>query len=128
MPDDAWIKQFDARMSGFRNTGSEGDAVSIKLRVASGCFHREHSPAAYSLIDTQLPALTSDGWTLEEHESGPEILVWVAAGVALSKSVIDLVVTILKARQDGIKNGDRPNDPLEIIVRKMDDGDFKEKP
>jgi hypothetical protein len=61
-----------------------------------------------------------------EHESGPELLVYLAmatAGVTLAKSVIDLIVAIVKARTQGVKNGDRPNDPVELIVRRAGDGD-----
>jgi len=98
--------------------------VSVKVRVISGCFHREDSPHAYRLIDA---ALSESGLEREqaavrwhEHESGPEILVWIAfvtAGVALSAAVINLIVSILKARSDGIKAGDRPREPLELVVR-----------
>jgi hypothetical protein len=43
-----WQQEFRDRMSGFggRNPGQHGEAVSIKLRVVAGCFHREHSPQA----------------------------------------------------------------------------------
>jgi hypothetical protein len=97
--------------------------VSIKVRVTSGCFHREHSPAAYLLIDEHLAGVpASDGrFAFEEHESGPEILVFTAlatAGVTLAKSVIDLVVAIIKARSEGRRKGDHPDAPLELIVRR----------
>jgi len=58
----------------------------------------------------------------EEHESGPELLVWLAlgtAGVTLVKSVIDLVTAIIKARSEGIRKGDSPSAPIELIVRKV---------
>ena len=44
---------------------------------------------------------------MEEHESGPEIvafLVIATAGIQLTKSIIDLLITIVKARSDGRKN------------------------
>jgi len=117
-------------MKAFR-TGRAGSgdarAVSIKIRVTSGCFHREHSPEAYRLIDDRLRAISEPDQTFDvlEHESGPEILVYAAlttAGVTLVKSVIDLIITILKSRSEGIKKGDRPVDPLELVVRKSADG------
>ena len=119
---DSWPDEFARRMRGFSEpfTGS-GIPVSVKVRVASGCFHREDSPHAYRLIDAALrdPGLGRDvEW--HEHESGPELLVWipfVTAGVAFSAAAINLVVSILKARSDGIKAGDRPREPLELIVR-----------
>jgi hypothetical protein len=99
-----------------------GIGVSVKVRVVSGCFHREHSPHAYEIIDVALrdSGLEGDGIEWREHESGPEVLVWiplVTAGVALSAGVVNLIVAVLKARSDGVKAGDRPREPLELIVR-----------
>jgi hypothetical protein len=128
--DPEWQKQFRDRMHRFEARSSEhpGDiAVSIKIRVVSGCFHREHSPRAYDLIDLQmmkLPPRPELGF--EEHESGPELLVYLAvatAGITLAKSVIDLITAIIKARAEGVKKGDKPADPLELIVRRVDKGD-----
>jgi len=48
--------------------------------------------------------------------------VYVAAGVTLATSVINLIAAIIKARSDGVKKGDRPTDPIELIVRRVDDG------
>jgi len=96
-------------------------AVSIKLRVYSGCFHRDHSPRAYELIDRYLRALPDTDTTLgfEEHESGPEILALVIVGLGLAKEVIGFVTAIIRARSEGIKKGDRPSDPLHLIVRRI---------
>jgi hypothetical protein len=107
-------------------------AISIKVRVTSGCYHREHSPHAYTLIDKYLDTIEKyDEFAFEEHESGPELLVYVfavTAGISLAKSVIDLIVTILKARSEGIKKGDYPTAPLELIIRKIHKkGEFKEE-
>jgi hypothetical protein len=60
-------------------------------------------------------------FAFEEHESGPELLVFVAvatAGISLVKSIIDLIVALIKARSEGIKKGDHPQAPLELIVRR----------
>ncbi len=132
-----WHAEFQRRMERFGATrqplGGQA-AVSIKIRVQSGCFHREHSPHAYALIDQYLNTLTREDVTtisFEEHESGPEILVWVAvttAGLTLAKSIVDLVTTIIKARSHGVKMGDRPSEPLELIVRRMaNDDEFREE-
>jgi hypothetical protein len=96
-----------------------GVPVSIKVRVSGGCFHREHSPEAYRIIDDYLAHadLSDARYRIIEHESGPEMLVYLAAGLSLVTSVINLIVAIIKARADGIKHGDRPSDPLEIIMR-----------
>lgn len=125
--DPDWQRTFRHRMNAFttRRSFRPGDvALSIKLRVVSGCFHREHSPRAYELIDSYLINSSPD---LEyvEHESGPELLVYSAvatAGITLAKSVIDLIAAIIKARSEGVKKGDRPADPIELIVRRVDDG------
>jgi hypothetical protein len=55
--DQAWQQTFRNRMRDFeikRATKPGEEAVSINVRVSSGCFHREHSPRAYELIDQRL--------------------------------------------------------------------------
>jgi len=71
-------------------------AVSIKLRVDSGCFHREHSPRAYEIIDAKLRTLgnTETEFAFQEHETGPEILAYVVVGLGLLKEIIGLVTAI----------------------------------
>lgn len=121
-------------MDAFAQSGVKGMLpVSVKVRITSGCFHREHSPEAYRLIDDYLLAadLSDLNYQIEEHESGPEILVYVAlatAGLTFTKSIMELVTAIIKARQEGIKKGDKPSDPLELIVRghSKDDEYFEE--
>jgi len=57
---------------------------------------------------------------MKKDESGPEILGYLAAtttGLSLAKSIVELVIAIIKARSEGIKRGDRPTDPLEVLVR-----------
>lgn len=129
--DQRWPFEFRARMRAFELSRAprEGEvSVSLKVRVVSGCFHREHSPHAYTLIDKRLTSRASrrSEFAFVEHESGPELLVYVAlatAGITLAKSVIDLVIAIIKARSEGIKKGDRPSDPVEVIVRRVGDRD-----
>lgn len=121
--DEWWASQFHRRMNRFSTLRpGHGDAISIKVRPQGGCFHRQHSPQAYNLIDDCLRKCTSLDLQFEEHESGPELLVWLAlgtAGITLAKSVIDLVTAIIKARSEGINKGDSPSDPVELIVRKV---------
>jgi hypothetical protein len=127
--DSVWKSEFDNRMRRFarsrRTSGGTGWPVSIKVRVTSGCFHREHSPRAYHLIDASFSKHSdSSDFDYLEHESGPELLVYLAvatAGVTLVKSVIDLIITIIKSRSEGVKKGDKPSDPLELIVRHVDE-------
>ncbi len=134
--DSDWQRTFRERMRRFESGHGQrrgGVAVSIELRVTSGCFHREHSPQPYRLIDGYLGKLSpaAGDFAFEEHESGPELLVCLAvitAGATLTKSIIDLVATIIKARAEGIRKGDQPSDPLELIVRDIRDGhDFREE-
>jgi hypothetical protein len=132
----SWQRSFSSRMRGFeamRPPGAGEVAASIKVRVVSGCFHREHSPHAYDLIDKHLDAIApkNRNFAFVEHESGPEILVYLAvttAGITLAKSVIDLVTVIIKARSDSVKKGDRPSEPIELIVRRVDrDDEYREE-
>jgi hypothetical protein len=132
--DTYWQSEFRKRMERFGSPKAEGLVpASIKVRISSGCFHREHSPQAYRLIDDYLAKAEWSDVQLqfEEHESGPEILVYLAvtaAGLGFAKSVIELVTTIIKARSEGIKRGDRPSDPLELIVRgHSKDGEYFEE-
>jgi len=132
--DRTWQETFRGRMRRFQASRpvSEGDvAVSIKIRVSSGCFHREHSPRAYKFIDDALRTSPDGAFSFEEHESGPELLVYIgatAAGVSLAASVINLVAAIVKARSEGLRKGDMPSEPLELIIRRIDEGDgFREE-
>lgn len=126
-----WEETFKRRMHEFSRCapGAEkGEPVSIKIRVSGGCFHREHSPEAYKLIDKHISGMPESDFyfRFEEHESGPELLVYLAvttAGISLAKSIIDLVVAILKARSEGIKKGDKPDAHLELIVRRVQKSD-----
>ena len=130
--DPTWESEFRERIRSFESQRPprEGESsVSLKVRVTSGCFHREHSPHAYALIDKHLasiPASQRSELTFVEHENGPELLAYLAlatAGVTLAKSVIDLIVAIIRARTEGAKTGDRPNDPVQVIVRRVGDRD-----
>ena len=131
---DDWRKEFKARMGAFGGKRLEGfTPVSIKIRVTGGCFHREHSPEAYRVIDDHVSRsdFSDIHYRIEEHESGPEILVYLAvttAGLTFAKSVVDLITAIIKARSEGIKRGDKPSEPLEIIVRgHTKDGEYTEE-
>jgi len=125
--EEGWANKFRRRMNRFSAPRlGQGDAVSIKVRPMGGCFHRQHSPHAYNLIDDYLCNCTSIDAHFEEHESGPELLVWLAlgtAGITLAKSIIDLITAIIKARSEGIKKGDSPSAPVELIVRKVNTPD-----
>jgi hypothetical protein len=132
----SWKREFQRRIESYIakcSSKDNGIVISIKIRVTGGCFHREHSPRAYEIIDNFLESCSEETRvSFQEHESGPELLVILAlgtAGITLAKSVIDLITTIFKARADGIKKGDYPAAPLELIVRRYDQKDrvFEEK-
>lgn len=128
-----WQDDFRSRMRNFgRGASEEGIAVSIKIRVVGGCFHREHSPAAFEIIDKKLQSLNlpDDSLSFEEHETGPELLVLISVAVSavnLTTSVVNLATAIIKARSEGIKKGDRPNEAVDLIVRGYtEDGQYFE--
>jgi hypothetical protein len=132
--DKVWLSQFQKRMQNFDAVKSdELFPASIKIRPTGGCFHREHSPYAYKLIDEYLATNNfADGnGKIEEHESGPELLVYLAvtaAGLGAVKSVVELITAIIKARSEGTKKGDTPSAPLELIVRgHSKDGEYFEE-
>lgn len=133
--DTKWQHTFRRRMHDFEflhKHPKDGIPVSIKVRVTSGCYHRSCSPFAYEIIDKYLEKVSpQEEFAFEEHESGPEILVYVSAataGITLATSVINLIVTILTARSESIKKGDHRDSPLELIVRRsFKDGEFKEE-
>jgi hypothetical protein len=133
-----WENEFRHRIETFEalllaKGEGKAKAISIKIRVTGGCFHREHSPYAYRIIDTQLKLFSQPDreFSFIEHESGPELLVYVAlgtAGITLAKSVIDLITAVIKARSEGAKKGDRHDYPIELIVRGFgDDGKVREE-
>lgn len=124
------VQRIHDRLRDIEKQSNGAIAISIKVRVTGGCFHRDHSPEAYAIMDEYRRTHHADAIRFEEHESGPELLVLAAmtaqlayetAAIGLVKSVIDLVVTILKARTEGVNRGDNPREPLEVIVRRTDD-------
>lgn len=130
-----WANQFKNRIDDFENHfGDEnGVSISIKIRVESGCFHREHSPKAYEIIDKELKAFDSvkEKAVLIEHESGPEILVYlslVGGFISLSASIINIITAIINARRKGSEYGDRASSNITLIVRNFNKkGDIKEE-
>jgi hypothetical protein len=126
MVDEHWLAGFRHTVGDFQQRHSgNGQVVSIKVRVESGCFHRSCSPEAYRIIDAHLRRPPKDVEVIE-HESGPELLLYLAVtagALSLAKSVVELVTEIFKARAAGIKKGDRPRDPLVLIVRRVDEKD-----
>jgi len=123
----AWEDDFRKRMDVFSASSSSsynGIPVSIKIRTTKGCYHREHSPSAYKIIDSYLLTHPCDDYSFKEHESGPEILVYFAlatSGITLAKSIIDLITVIIKARKEERKLDDYRKSPLELVIRGFDE-------
>ena len=131
----SWQNQFKNRIDDFENhfKNGPGVAISIKIRVDSGCFHRDCSPKAYSIIDDELKNFDpkKEKAVLIEHESGPEILVYltiISGSISLTTAIINIVTAIINARKKGIELGDRPNHSINLIIRNFDKkGNIKEE-
>lgn len=96
--------------------------VTLKIRAEQGCFCGGHSPEAQRLISDYLRSHRDSREEIEyyEHETGPEIVAWLAlgaAGLTLTKSLVDLVTSIINACQRGRKKGDNLRGKLILIVR-----------
>ena len=119
-----WRNEFKYRLDNFEKEfgDGKGTSISIKLRIDSGCFHREHAPYSYQLIDKAISEyrLSSEKAVLIEHESGPEILVYISSALIFGASIIDLVAAIINSRNKGREKGDRTGSRINIIVRKFD--------
>src|SRR5665647_291898 len=94
--------------------------ITIKIRVEKGCFCRSHSKETNRLIDEIMKQDYNHEFDYHEHESGPEIIAWLAlgaAGLAVTKSLIDLITAIISACKKGRKKGDNHQGKLLLIVR-----------
>lgn len=80
----------------------------------------------HAIIDRYLEDLgpARNDFDFEKHESGPEIMAYLAVtvvGVSLAKEVVGLITAIIKARSETHKKRDLPVRPIEIIVRRLDE-------
>ena len=122
-----WIDSFRERIVQFEDRHSRElneVPVSIKVRVDGGCYCRNCCRHAWRIVDRQVSELSKaeNRFEIEEHESGPEVIAYVAlatAGVTLAKSVIDLVTTVIKARSEGAKSGDTRRESVTLVVRRL---------
>lgn len=122
-----WESDFKQRLDNYRESNPDGFPLSIKIGVDTGCFHDEHSPHAYEEIHR---ILQNNQYECDfiEHESGPEIIVWVAAGITLTTGIINLTTAIINARAKGRKKGDRASGNLRLIIRGFGNkGNLKEE-
>ncbi|MEA5016954.1 MAG: hypothetical protein VB099_20595 [Candidatus Limiplasma sp.] len=94
--------------------------ITIKIRAEGGCFCRRHSPVTNGLIDEIINLKKDHKIDYHEHESGPEVIAWLAlgtAGLALTKSIVDLVTAIVNACKKGREKGDNHKGKLVLIIR-----------
>lgn len=111
--------------------------ISIKLSPPSGCCCSHCWPKTWQKINEFIAPSGPVGhegdaligndenkFVLESHESGPEIIVYIAASVTLVTSVIDLVTTIIK----GISKESRKQPPrIRISKRQIVKGEIEEE-
>ena len=100
----------------------DGFPVSIKLRVVGGCFDCGRcNPHMRQLLDKmERDGRRHDEYEFERHENGPEWIIYIAAGVTLAASVIELITAVINARSEGQKKGDTSKNRVELIVRGFD--------
>jgi len=111
-----------------RHAPSGSQWVSIKIRACGGCYDRGCCPVAMRIVDEAISKFeTANGhaedFKYERHESGPEFLVCLAVAssvITLVANVIQLVTVVIQARSIGRKQGDRHDEPLELVVRGFD--------
>jgi len=122
---DYWIQQFRDRMEGFAGRRGDGLALSIKIR-GEGCFCRNCSPNTHRTIERirETGDFRSREVEIEEHETGPEFLVYLALGTAaitLAKSVVELITAVVKARAEE-NEPHKVRGPSVIVVRTVSEG------
>lgn len=96
------------------------EQITIKIRAEHGCFCRSHSRETIKLIDEIVRNSHTHEFEYHEHESGPEIIAWLAlgtAGLTVTKSLIDLITAIINACKEGRKKGDNHSGKLKLIIR-----------
>jgi len=126
-----WQSEFRERMLRFsreRPLGQHLIPVSIKIRTLGGCFCPGCNPHFYRAMRLEIEKARREGeeFEVQEHESGPEILVYLAVvgGVLnISAAMTNLITAIIKARSEGSNAGDKPFNGVELIVRGHSKGD-----
>ncbi|VVB96325.1 Uncharacterised protein [uncultured archaeon] len=136
------LKRSIDRAIDLMNTSADyEDYISIKIKPAEGgccCFHCW--PETWITVNKYIypcGPIKDEGdvlidknnvkFVLECHESGPEIIVYLGLGTAsivLAKSVIDLITTLLKTRQNEVRNR---SGKFKIIRRSQIKGQVEEE-
>ena len=128
--DEYWADQFKGRMAHFatRCPPHKGEtAISVKLRLMSGCFECDY-PEANALVKEQAHMGCGRRIMVEGHESGPELLAYVVLGAGLAKALIGLTTAFLNARVQSRQRCGRSTSPVKVIVRTIrQDGTSREE-
>lgn len=111
--EDKLLRSMDRAITLLKTPKEYEKYISIKLSPPSGCCCSDCWPETWHKINQTIAPCGPVGhegdaliekngnkFVLESHESGPEIIVYLALGTAaivLLKSVIELVTTIIKA-------------------------------
>jgi hypothetical protein len=136
-----WQKEIKQRLERFNHGDGKGLALSVKVRVKSNCFCYDHSGRFHQMMDRDRRGERegTSHWEYEEHESGPEWLLYLAltaAGLGIAektlgivKSVVDLVALSVKSHREERRKRRQTPEPLIIVVRGFDpEGAFFENP
>jgi hypothetical protein len=134
-------KSIDRAVSLLKTPKEYEKYISIKFSPPSGCCcshcwpetwqEINHAIAPYGPVGHEGDALigkNENKFVLESHESGPEIIVYLAvikASATLAKSVIDLATTIIKSLPDK-KNRKQPP-RIKILKRQIIKGKIEEE-
>ena len=128
-----WQREIKQRLERF-NYGSHepGLALSVKVRVKSNCFCYGHYGRFHHMMDRGRDWERGPShWEYEEHESGPEWLIYLAltaAGLNIVKPVLELVVLAVKSHREERRKREQTPEPLVIVVRGFDpEGVFFER-
>lgn len=96
------------------------EPITVKIRAEHGCFCYRHSKETNKLVNDIIRNNRTHEFEYHEHESGPEIIAWLAlgtAGLTVTKSLIDLITAIINSCKEGRKKGDDHTGKLMLIIR-----------
>ncbi len=116
--DDGWLNSHNMLLRlQARRPHHRGDVpVWIKIRI-------DPTMPEHAIIDRYLENLgpADKDFEFEKHESGPELMAYMAAGTNLAAAVIGLITAIIVARSQTHKRQGLPEEPTELIVRRFDE-------
>ena len=134
--EDKLLKSIDRAIALLKTPKEYEKYISIKLSPPSGCCCSHCWPETWQIINQTIAPcgpikhegdalIKKDGNTfiLEQHESGPEIVIYLAlatASATLIKSVIDLITAIIKGL-----SGEHRKQPPRIKISKRQINPFK---